>query len=154
MEGGRGSRLQRKIFCINYMTSTGPVYLESQDQTLQRRVRVHDMFDSICNGRRKLFCIECYTRKYVRIKTSCQVQPLQQRVAHKFLTVADVVLYAPYTGPSSCVLGRSVQHCTLNSMQNTFRLRLGICVHLFVLNASPATQVLLSIPPYVYNAVC
>ena len=51
-------------------------------------------------------------------------------------------------------LGRSVQHCMLNSLQNTFRLRLGICVHLFVLNASPATQVLLSIPPYVYNAVC
>ena len=47
----------------------------------------------------------------------------------------------------------SVQHCTLNSMQNTFRLRLGIRVHLFVLKASPATQVLLSIPPYVYNAV-
>ena len=87
LEGGRGRRLQRKVFCINYMTSTGPVYLESQDQTLQRRVRVHDMFDSICNGRRKLFCIECYTRKYVRIKTNCQVQPLQQRVAHKFLTV-------------------------------------------------------------------
>ena len=38
-------------------------------------------------GRRKLFCIECYTRKYVRIKTSCQVQPLQRRDAHKFLTV-------------------------------------------------------------------
>ena len=151
MEGGRGSGLQRNIFCINYMTFTCPVYLGSQDQTLQRRVRVHDMFDSICNGRRKLFCIECYTHKYVRIRTSCQVQPLQQRDAHKFLTVADVVLYAPYTGPSSCVSGRSVQHCTLISMQNTFRLRLGICVHLFVLNVPPATQVLLSIPPDVYN---
>ena len=74
-------------------------------------------------GRRKLFCIECYTRKYVRIRRSCQVQPLQQRDAHKFLAVADVVLYAPYTGPSSCTLRRRVQHCTLNYMQNTFRLR-------------------------------
>ena len=87
LEGGRGSRLQRKIFCINYMTFTGPVYLGSQDQTLQRRARVHDVFYSICNGRRKVFCIECYTRKYGRIRRSCQVQPLQQRDAHKFLTV-------------------------------------------------------------------
>ena len=87
LEGGRGSGLQRKIFCINDMTSTGPVYLESQDQTLQRRVRVHDMFDCICNGRWKLFCIECYTRKYVRIKSRCPVQLLQHRVAHKSLTV-------------------------------------------------------------------
>ena len=28
-------------------------------------------------GRRKLFCVECYTRKYVRIRTSSQVQPLR-----------------------------------------------------------------------------
>ena len=88
------------------MTFTGPVYLESQDQTLQRRVRVHDMFDSICNGRRKLFCIECYTRKYVRIRTSCQVQPLQQRDAHKFLTVggkysAQIIWY-PFVSPFQC----------------------------------------------------
>ena len=75
-------------------------------------------------------CIECYTRNYVRIRTSCQVQPLQQRDAHKFLTVADVVLCAPYTGPSSCVLGRSVQHRVLNSMQKTFRLRYIYNIHM------------------------
>ena len=38
-------------------------------------------------GRRKLFSIECYTRRYVRIRRSCQVQPLQQRDAHKILNV-------------------------------------------------------------------
>ena len=73
-------------------------------------------------GRRKLFCIECYTQ-VCTYRTSCQVQPLQQRDAHKLLTVADVVLYAPYTGPSSWVFGRSVQHRMRNSMQNTFLLR-------------------------------
>ena len=97
--------------------------------------------------------IELYTHSFARMRSNCQGQPSQQRDAQKCLAVGDVVLYAPYTGPSSCVLGRSVQHCTLNSMQNMFRLRLGICVHLFVLNVSPATQVLLSIPPYVYNPV-
>ena len=63
-----GSGLQRKILCITYMSFTCPVYLEFQDQNLQRRARVHDMFYSICNGRRKVFCIECYTRKYVHIR--------------------------------------------------------------------------------------
>ena len=38
-------------------------------------------------------------------------------------TVADVVLRAPYTGPSSCTSGLRRQHCTLHFMQNTFRLR-------------------------------
>ena len=33
-------------------------------------------------GRWKVLCIECYTRKYVRIRSRCQVQPLQQRDAH------------------------------------------------------------------------
>jgi len=39
-------------------------------------------------------------------------------------------------------------------MQNSFRLRLEICVHLFVLNLPPATQLLQSTPPDVYNHVC
>ena len=130
------------------MTFTCPVYFGSQDQTLQRRVRVHDMFDSMCSGRRELFCIECYTRKYVRIKTSCQVQPLQQKYAPKFLTVADVVSYAPYTGPSSCVLGHSVQHCTLNSMQNMFRLWY-IYIHIFIY-----MYVCVCIYIYIYICMC
>ena len=87
LEGGWGSGLQRKTFCINYMTFTCPVYPEPQDQTLQRRARVHDMYNSICNSRRKVFRIECYTRKYIRTRSRCQVQPLRQRDAHKFLSV-------------------------------------------------------------------
>ena len=35
--------------------------------------------------------------------------------------LGDAVLYAPYTGPSSCTLGRRVQHCTLHSMQHLYR---------------------------------
>ena len=52
-----------------------------------------------------------------------------------------------------CALGRRVQHCALSSMQNVFRLRLEIRVHLFVFKAAPADQLLLSIPPCVYNMV-
>ena len=47
---------------------------------------------------------------------------------------------------------RLAQHCKLHSMQNCSPLRLEICVHLLVLNAPPATQLLLNRPPYVYNA--
>ena len=93
LEGGRGSGLQRKMFCINYMSSTCAEHLESQDQTLQRRARVHDVFYSICNGRRKVFCIECYTCMYVRIRSSCQVQLLQQRDAQRFLILGGNILH-------------------------------------------------------------
>ena len=98
--------MQWKICCINVMTFTCLVYLGPSESTLRRRVRVHDMFDCICNGRRELFCIECYTRKYVRIRTSCQVQPVQQRDAHKFLTAggnhsAQFIWY-PFVSPCQC----------------------------------------------------
>ena len=42
--------------------------------------------------------------------------------AQKCPTVVDLVSYAPYSGPSSCTLGRGVQHCTLRSMHDIFRL--------------------------------
>ena len=62
------------------------IYIYIYVYAVQRRARVHDMFDSICNGRRKVFCIECYTRRYVRASSSCQVQTLQQRDAQQFIT--------------------------------------------------------------------
>ena len=49
--------------------------------------------------------------------SNCQGRPLQQRDAHKCLTVGDVVLHAPYTGPSSCNLWRGVQRCTHQGME-------------------------------------
>ena len=64
-----------------------------------------------------------FTHNFVCRRSNCQGQQLQQRDAQTFLTVGDVVLYAPYTGSSSCTLGRRVQHCMLRSMQNMFRLR-------------------------------
>ena len=45
------------------------------------------------------------------------------RTAARARAIGDVVLYAPYTGPSSGTLGRRVQHCTLRCMHNIFRLR-------------------------------
>ena len=54
-----------------------------------------------------------HTRSFVGMTGKCQCQALQQRDAQKCLTVADVVLHAPYTGPLSCTLGRRVQQCTL-----------------------------------------
>ena len=44
------------------------------------------------------------------------------KYAQEFTTVGEVVLYALYTGPSSCTLGRRVQHCTLHCMNKMFRL--------------------------------
>ena len=48
-----------------------------------------------------------YTRSFVGIRSNRQGQPLQQIDAQQLIVV--VVLYAPYTGPASCTLGRRVQ---------------------------------------------
>ena len=133
------------------MSSTCPVYLEPQDQTLQRRSRVHDMSDSICNGRRNVFCIECYTRKYVHIRSSCHAQPLQQRDAQEFINTVGGKYYAqiiaiPFVSPFQCWVRSDTPSstckfiippalkpktnietgmqgvCNTNSMQNSFRL--------------------------------
>ena len=72
---------------------------------------------------------------------------------NSFRLLLRMLFYMLRTLALRLAFGAQLQNCKLNSMQNTFRLRLGISVHLFVLKVSPATQVLLSIPPYVYNAV-
>ena len=100
-------------------------------------------------GRRKILCVEFYTHSFVRIRSNCRGQPWQQRDAQKLISVWDVVLYAPYTGPSSCTLGRRVQHCTPRSMHNIFRLQYdaGFCQKMFLLRkplpCNPAADIAL-----------